>query len=158
MVAYVFDSSTLIDLFTNFYESRFPTLWSSFYQMIAEGRMVSVREVFQEITGSRQTDRLSTWAKDHRDIFQQPTEAETSFITEIFAVQHFQAMISQKSLLKGSPVADPFVIAKARHIGGCVVAQEDFKPNAARIPNVCHHFGIECTDLEGFMEKENWIF
>ncbi len=60
--------------------------------------------------------------------------------------------------MQGKPVADPFVIAKANAIGGCVVTQEKFRKNAAKIPNICKHFEIRFTNLEGFMEKVDWIF
>lgn len=72
---------------------------------------------------------------------------------------HFQALIRQKERLQGKPVADPFVIAKAWTMeNGCVVTQEVKKPNAAKIPNVCEHFGIPCLNLEAFMENEKWRF
>jgi len=28
---------------------------------------------------------------------------------------------------------------------------EQFKPNGAKIPNICQHFGVSCLDLRGFM-------
>ena len=52
------------------------------------------------------------------------------------------------------PVADPFVIALAKVRDGCVVTEETMRPNAAKVPNVCEHFGIEYTNVEGFMNKE----
>jgi hypothetical protein len=55
-------------------------------------------------------------------------------------------------------VADPFVIAAAAIRGGTVVTQEHLKPNAAKIPNVCDHFGIPWTDVEGFMVHQSWNF
>lgn len=61
-------------------------------------------------------------------------------------------------MLVGDPAADPFVIARAKIIGGCVVTEEKLKPNAAQIPNVCDHFGIDCTNLEGLIEAEGWQF
>jgi len=64
----------------------------------------------------------------------------------------------KKERLQGNPVADPFVIAKAKVLNGCVVTQEKYKENAAKIPNVCKHFEILCIDLEKFMENENWKF
>jgi hypothetical protein len=39
-----------------------------------------------------------------------------------------------------------------------VVTQEKNTENAAKIPNVCDHFGIPCINLEDFMKKENWTF
>lgn len=64
--------------------------------------------------------------------------------------------MEQKKLLKGGPFADPFIIAKAKVIGGTVVCQEKLKPNAAKIPNICHHFKIECICLEDFLRNEEW--
>lgn len=80
------------------------------------------------------------------------------FVSEIFKIQHFQTLISNKARLYGKPVADPFVIAKAKAISGCVVSEERYKENSAKIPNVCEHFKIPCISLEEFMEKENWRF
>jgi len=67
-------------------------------------------------------------------------------------------MIRKQERLKGKPVADPFVIARAKILDACVVTQEKNTENAAKIPNVCDHFGIDCINLEGFMKKESWTF
>ena len=60
--------------------------------------------------------------------------------------------------MAGYPCADPFIIAFPEIINGCVVTEEKEKPNAPNIPNVCEHFNIECTNLQGFMEREDWKF
>jgi len=86
------------------------------------------------------------------------TTEELKFVGKIFQVRHFQAMIRKQERLKGKPVADPFVIARAKISGACVVTQEKKTENAAKIPNVCNHFGIRWTNLEGFMKEENWKF
>jgi hypothetical protein len=83
---------------------------------------------------------------------------EQVLVSEIFKVSHFQSLVKQQSLLKGKPVADPFVIAKAWDNNGCVVTEEKWKSKAAKIPNVCEYFNVNCTNLEGFMERENWTF
>ena len=81
------------------------------------------------------------------------------YIRNIFSVRHFQKMIRRKERLKERPVADPFVIARAKCLeNGCVVTTEKHKPNSAQIPNVCEYFGVDWTDLEGFMEREQWRF
>jgi hypothetical protein len=153
---YVFDTSTLVDLFRHYYESRFPSLWVSFAQMVDSQRVISVSEVWQEI--SQRDDRLAAWGKAHRDFFEAPVGAELQIVAQIFAVPHFQAMVRTQQTLQGKPVADPFVIAKAKVIAACVVADEEERPNSAKIPNVCRHFGVGCLNLEGFMERENWTF
>ncbi|MBK6328445.1 MAG: DUF4411 family protein [Chloroflexi bacterium] len=153
---YVFDSSTLIDLFRYYYPSRFPSLWDKFAEAVTTQTIISVREVKNEI--GQRDDRLSQWMKQQRDFFQPPDTEELRFVAEIFAVPHFQMLVRKQERLQGKPVADPFVIAKAKIIQGCVVTEETFKPNGARIPNVCQHFGVDCLSLEGFMERENWTF
>ena len=80
------------------------------------------------------------------------------FVSEIFLMQHFQTLVNQSNMLSGYPFADPFIIALAKTIKGCVVSEEKEKPNATKIPNVCDHFNIECTNVQGFMEREGWSF
>jgi len=154
---YVFDSDSLINLFRHYYPERFPTLWEKFDALVSGGELISVREVYNEIGSSE--DSLAIWAKEQKKIlFLESTTEELKFVGKIFQVRHFQAMIRKKERLKGKPVADPFVIARAKISGACVITQEKNIKNAARIPNVCDHFGILCINLEGFMEKENWTF
>jgi len=156
-VRYVFDSDSLINLFRHYYPERFPTLWRRFDALVSDGRLVSVREVFNEI-GSRD-DLLGTWAKEQKPrLFTPSTVEELEFVLEIFKVAHFQAMIRKKERLKGKPVADPFVIARAKVLGASVVTEEKVAENAAKIPNVCKHFEVPCTNLEGFMAGEGWTF
>lgn len=157
-MTYVFDTSSLIDLFSNFYESRFPSLWRNFDQLVVSQQIVSVREAANEIKNHYKEDRLTEWIKQNPNVFTEPTEEEVVFVKEIFEHAHFQTLISRKSRLKGQPVADPFVIARARFLSATVITQERFKENAAKIPNVCEHFTIKWTNLEGFMEQEGWTF
>jgi hypothetical protein len=60
--------------------------------------------------------------------------------------------------LKGGRNADAFIIARAVVEDRTVVTMEIFKANAAKIPNICGHFGVRCMTLEQFMEVENWQF
>ena len=50
-------------------------------------------------------------------------------------------------------VAKPIARSKAK-----APMKKKNTPNAAKIPNVCDHFGIPCVNLEGFMAKEKWEF
>jgi hypothetical protein len=156
-VTYVLDSSSFI-VCGHYFPSRFPTFWVEFNALVQGGGIVSVREVRNELDHKANRQHLRDWIEENKAIFLVPTPQETRFVAQIFAVQHFQQLIAQKQRLTGWPVADPFVIACA-HVGrACVVTEESFKPNAARIPNVCNHFGIDCISIEGMMERENWSF
>jgi hypothetical protein len=58
----------------------------------------------------------------------------------------------------GVPVADPFVIASAKIREGIVVTEESRKPNAARIPNVCDYYKLECISFAQYLEALGWKF
>lgn len=154
---YVFDSNSLIDLFKHYYPSRFPSLWEKFDGLVLSENITSVREVANEIT--QRDDRLSDWTKSNKTIFPISSPDELKIVADIFRKNHFQANIHKKERLQGKAVADPFVIAKAKIVeDGCVVTQETFKVNAAKIPNICRAFDVPYLNLEGFMEKEGWEF
>jgi len=154
---YVFDNSPLSTLFRNYYRKRFPSLWRNFDTLVADGKMVSVREAYREIEDSNLAG-LREWARENEELFPVPTANEGAFVAKIYAVPHFQQNIEQQKLLKGGRNADPFVIAKASVEDRTVVTMELFKENAAKIPNICDHFDIPCMTLEEFMEAEGWEF
>lgn len=152
---YVFDTSSLKELF-GFYPDRFPSLWKEIDKLIAAKRFVSVKEVYNEVDG--RGDKLNIWAKQNKKLFTSPSDQEAIFIADIFKISHFQFSLEKQKQLTGGPFADPFVISKAKVDNGIVVTQEKFKNNAAKIPNICSHFKIECIDFEELMQKENWQF
>jgi hypothetical protein len=156
-MTYVFDTSPLSTLFRNYYPKTFRTLWANFDGLVAGGQLVSTREALREIQdGSMQT--CETWANANAHLFGIPTAAEGAFVARIYGVAHFQQNIEQQKLLKGGKNADPFVIARAAVEERAVVTMELFKPNGAKIPNICQHFRVRCLTLEEFMEEEGWQF
>lgn len=156
-MTYVFDNSPLSTLFRNYYRRRFPSLWQHFDDLVDSGEIISTREVLREIEDGPIQD-LRDWAGQHGDLFTTPNAEEGAFVAQIYAVEHFQQNIERQKMLKGGRNADPFVIAKAAVTQCAVVTMEIRKPNAAKIPNICDHFGIPCRSLEEFMEIEAWEF
>lgn len=94
----------------------------------------------------------------NRGIFSAPSAQELEQVAAIFAVPHFRQLIGETQRLRGWPVADPFVVARGIVLEVCVVTEEIRKPNAAKIPNVCDHFSVECICLEEMMAREGWRF
>jgi hypothetical protein len=88
--------------------------------LVIAGEITSTREVFNELERFDDPGPVLEWAKSHREIFAIPTNDETEFVARIFQVAHFQALIAQKSILTGRPVADPFVVAAAAVRGATV--------------------------------------
>ena len=101
---------------------------------------------------------MKGWAKENKNLFPPATEEETEKVKEIFQNEHFQGLIKETTILKGGPAADPFIIAKGAVMELTVITQEKLKENASKIPNVCKFFNVDCTNLEGFMTHENWVF
>ena len=155
---YIFDTSAFITLFRDgiYDKDVFPTLWENFYALVSAQQIVSVREARREI--ERVDDDLAAWARENSNLFYAPNERETQFIQKLFFNAHFQGLIEHKKIVRGGFVADPFVIAFAHDISGCVVTQEKYKPNAPCIPVICKKYKIQCVNLAGFMQTENWRF
>jgi len=154
---YVFDTSAFI-VIGHYYPERFPTFWERFEEYTHDSKICSVREVFNELNTRASKAHLTEWINNHKNIFLIPGRDEMNFVSDIFKVPHFRYLVGKKQQLNGKPVADPFVIASAKIKSACIVTEESKKENASRIPNICEHFNIECTNVEGFMEREGWEF
>ena len=154
---YVFDNSPLSSMFRNYFPARFPTLWARFDALVGEGEVVSTREALREIQIGPEGPCLS-WCDGNRTLFATPIAAEARHVAQIFAVPHFQQNIEMQKILNGGLNADPFVIARAMAEQKTVVTMEVRKPNAAKIPNICEHFGVRWLNLESFMEEQGWAF
>lgn len=68
-------------------------------------------------------------------------------------IYNFQNNISEKNMLYGNPVADAFLVAKAKTNQGTLVTSEKFSPNAAKIPNMCDEFNIDYIDFKTFLKR-----
>ena len=155
---YIFDTNSIAAL-SHYYPKRFPSFWTLFDAAVEAEEAVSAREVLRELDNHTFLQPwLADWLQKHKSMFRIPTAEEIQFVVEIFKVKQFQALVGEKQRLRGSPVADPFVIACAKISDGVVVTQEVKKERGAKIPNVCDHFEIRWTNLEGFLAENGWEF
>ncbi len=155
---YVFDTNCFREL-GSYYPDQFPSFWIEFNRAVEDTKIItSVREVYRELENYTRHAHIIAWVKEHRDIFRKTTVEEMNFVNQILSTNNFEYMLRHEHRFEGKPCADPFIIAAAKIIGGSVVTEESKKPNAPNIPNVCDHFNIQCTNLQGFMEKEGWRF
>jgi len=153
---YVLDTSVISALHRNYYRNSFVSLWKAFDAMTIDGQFTSTREALRELEDLG--GEPLGWAHANLALFTTPDAKEGAFVAGIFAVEHFQANIERQKMLRGGRNADPFLIARAFATGATVVTMEQFRPNAAKIPNICEHFKVPSLDLRGFMEKEGWVF
>jgi Domain of unknown function (DUF4411) len=150
---YIFDTNVFWAI-GNFYPSRFPTIWAKIDELAQNGVLKSVKEVRREIERNCPFDTIEDWVKKHHELFLPPNEEESKIVAEIFKKEQYRGLVRREKMLKGIPVADPFIIAAAKVHKGCVVTQESLKPGGARIPTVCADLKVECIDLEKFLERE----
>lgn len=156
-MVYVFDTSSF-SVIGNYFPQSFPSFWTNFDDYVGSGEIISVREVYNELDGPNIKPHLTDWISNNRNIFLTPENQETEFVADIFSVAHFQNNVSRRSQLRGSPVADPFIVAAAKVRDGCVITEETLRPNAAGIPNICGHFNVEYKSVENFLESLGWRF
>jgi len=155
---YVFDTNSLSNVLNHYYRDRFPSFWQKLNEAIRDGWLLSVRECKGELKEKFRDDEVERLLENNADFFADPTAQELAFITRVYSVPHFRQNLEQKKLLKGGYFADPFIIARASALAGVVVTEEQFRANAAKIPNICERFDILCVSLEGFLLREDWTF
>jgi hypothetical protein len=149
---YVFDTGPFI-LLKHYPEKTFKSFWDNLNTLLEEGQVMSVSEVLREL----EPDVVYGWATKQKELFPKPDVEEQSLVIEI--LKKHPELVKQKNLLSGKPVADPFVIAKAKLLNASVVTVESYKPNAHNIPNICDEMGIRWQQgLLAVMEEEGWIF
>lgn len=126
--------------------------------MALNQQLTSVRECKQELENYGKEDFLKEWTKRNSKIFLPATSEETKIVAAIFQVPHFRQIVSAAAQLKGKPVADPFLVAAAKINNRILITEEQLKPHAAKIPNICEHFGVTYANLEEMMEMEGLTF
>lgn len=145
---YVVDTCAIRELLFHFKRGIivFDNMWEKLEHMIEIGQVVFVKETFNEL--DRQTAEVCDekgWLKRYKQYFLPPNNQECAFVSEIYSHRNFQNNIARRNILEGRPVADPFIIAKAKNIGenAVIVTCEKMAPNAAKIPNMCAEFDIK---------------
>lgn len=148
---YIFDTN-VFSTFQHYYRSRFPTIWERLDSLFNENGLLSVREALRELDRFNPSDDVAEWIKLNKRIFMMPTEDEIRIVTEIMSNPEYRGLIARKKIRNGDPVADPFLIAAAKSRNAILVTQE--KDEGIRIPRVCRDLGVQCINLESFLDIE----
>lgn len=154
VTAYLLDTNAFYTL-GNYYPSRFPRIWEHIDYLVRESRFWSVKEVRREIECNCPFEHIERWVRMNRHIFRKPNTRELEVVAQIFQRQQFLGLVRRNNILRGLPVADPFIVAAAKIHESTVVTQESFKNAGARIPTVCNEFDVACINIEQFLEMEN---
>ena len=167
MSHYILDTGFFI-VIREYYPNTFPAFWEKMEEAVNSNLISSVTEVRREIERYKgYQPHILEWCSTNKRIFTDPTEEEQNNLREIFKIKDFQALVDKKATLKGGPLADPFLIAKAMAKPESIVvtreqhAKKDKKGNQQgplQIPDVCQHFGVEVVSPREFLEREKWQF
>ncbi|MCJ7553866.1 MAG: DUF4411 family protein [Ignavibacteriaceae bacterium] len=150
---YVFDTGPFIDS-RYYFPDIFKSYWNELNKMAEQRDIISVKEVYNELLNG--SDIISDWAKQNKDIFEIPNPDEFQVVTEILS-KH-KELVRNANFSGGSPVADPFVIAKAQVNDLIVVTLEIYKEHAHKIPNICQEYDLKYMSFQEFMINEKWAF
>jgi hypothetical protein len=112
-----------------------------------------VREVFREVVKNCPEEHLEAWARNHKNVFLIPSSEELKIVAEMMTLAENRNLIKRQNILKGLPVADPFLIAAAKYKGAIVVTKEGDRPGA-KIPSICRKQSVECISLREFFNRE----
>jgi hypothetical protein len=151
---YVVDTNVFSIAIKNLPMNVFDDIWEPWSRLAMEGRIISVHEVFRELQvwiRDGDTDEIGHWLVMHKHCFLKPSNREGYILQEIFKSKKFREGIKEKSLRSGSPEADAFLVAKAKHVDGIVVtAESDTKPHSEKIPNIATAMGVPYMKIDEF--------
>ncbi len=156
---FVFDTNVFRHVFASYYREIFPSFWTEFEPLIANGTVTSTSFVLKELARQRVEQDGFNWLQLQENLFSAPSEQEGHFLRKIYNVEHFrQQNVGVRELYSGGNHADPFVIARAAIMESTVVTQETYAENSGKIPNICEYFEIPCVKVDGFMKAQGWKF
>ncbi len=148
---YVVDTCVFRNIFYHVYRSVIPEIWDSLEDMLSSGEIISVKEAYKELELQFvKNGKVLNWLKKYKSSFHDATNNEAIIVSQIYENRNFQNGVKEKNIRNGIPVADAFLVAKAKILGGTVVTREEYSPNAAKIPNLCEAFNVEYIGDEEF--------
>lgn len=153
MVKYIIDASSLNDLQDNYPKDIpfFEPIYNKIYEMFENGRLFSVREVFEELKDSQEF-----W-EDYKKFFRELTDEESKNVSEILCSEEFKVFVEKGMNDNGGYWADPHLIACAMEDSEIVVITQESRTNKpeGKIPFVCRKLSIRSINLLEFIKEIN---
>ena len=140
----------------NYPHNSFPTVWKNFESLISSHQLIAPIEVSNEIFSSNFF--LHHWCRTNHNIFINNNASILNFVSEIMGA--FPQLVNPNKM---GPVADPFIIALARHSNSnltgdrsVILTQE--RNREFKIPFVANHYSIRSLNLLELFDEEKWKF
>lgn len=152
--AHTIDTNIIVTLNREQPRDIYPSVWNAIEDLIATGRCVMNREVYEELKAV--DDECAPWAKARDGFIHETTNDELTVVQSITS-QHPGWVQPTKN------AADPFVIAQAAERGLAVITAERRKGSGAQdpnlaIPNVADEWEVECVTFQILARRERWTF
>lgn len=143
----------------NYYPEIFKRLWDTIDNLILAGKLLIIEPVYAEIENGSKEDFLTihfkTLKKEHR---WKPAELPDGIEKVVKTItKKFKGRLSYSR-----NEADPYIVAYAImknkedalfEYEYVVLTAERYKPNGAKIPNMCKEFGIRYINLRDFLKE-----
>ena len=146
---YMFDACSFTELRRTYPRPHFEAVWKLIEKVCAEGRLLSVDEVFRELCA--EDDEVTEWARAHSGIFL-PLDEQVQLKAREILKTHPNLV----DLKKRKSGADPFLIAATILHKAVLVTQENRSGGspAVKIPDVCHAYGVPCIRILEVLKSE----
>jgi predicted nucleic acid-binding protein len=156
---YLLDANVFIEAYRRYYSFEVvPAFWEWLDQAHTDGRVASVRKVFEELTG--RGDDLSAWAGARRPFFLDEDEKVLSSLTAAatWATSNSYRASAVSDFLESG---DYFLIGHAHAHGHTVVTHERPAPDAVKsikIPDVCGGLSVPYINAHTMLQREGARF
>lgn len=153
MERFCIDTSSLVAAWSERYPPKhFPDLWQKLAEIIEEGRLFAPDEVRTEL--HKRPKDTAEWLDQFEGFFVPTDEALLVSVSSILR-SHPRLVMERKQ----ASAADPFVIGLALSSKAVVVTEEGVgSPGRPKIQLVCQHYKVECCNVLGLIQSQNWIF
>ncbi|MBF0425320.1 MAG: DUF4411 family protein [Magnetococcales bacterium] len=158
---YLLDANVFIEAKDRNYGFDFcPAFWEWLIKPHAGARILSIKEVFDEIVGKE--DELSDWVKDEgRLLFQESDQPDAEYFGKVVSWVNNHTQYRRPAAEAFFNGADYKLIAHALAKGYTVVTHEERAPQSkksVKIPDVCDGIGVVCWDPFEMLRHEEAKF
>lgn len=145
---YILDTNFFVDAHrVHFPIATTPDFWTWLTSLAGSGVIAVPKEVYDEITGE---DDLAQWLDKHKTGLVHSTGTYIQSMPPVMSAYGSTDDVTLEKLK-----ADPFVIAHALTVKGCVVTREipsnATAPQNKKIPSICALLKVPCLSLSRFM-------